>query len=191
MRPAIDPEVLGRVVGDDAVLIREVIEDFVPAARSGIAEIRAAAFRAVAAEVKLASHRLKGSSSLVGARALTEVCAELETAGDEGDWPTIEGLLPRLDDLMGDIEASAAASCIPRRARSNELPSAPARLRVARASAADRDPDKVADAVGDGGGGEADQELAQRRNRQAAAGEERGPPADENQSEAAGREARQ
>ena len=109
MRLAIDPEVLGRVVGDDAVLIREVIEDFVPAARSGIAEIRAAALRAVAAEVKLASHRLKGSSSLVGARALTEVCAELEAAGDEGDWPTIEGLLPRLDDLMGDIEASAAA----------------------------------------------------------------------------------
>ena len=109
MRPAIDPEVLRRVVGDDALLIREVIEDFVPAARSGIAEIRGAALRAVAAEVKLASHKLKGSSTLVGASALTEICAKLEAAGDEADWPTIEGLLPRLDGVMGDVEASAAA----------------------------------------------------------------------------------
>ena len=80
-----------------------------PAARSGIAEIRAAALQAVAAEVKLASHKLKGSSTLVGASALTEICAKLEAACDEADWPTIEGLLPRLDGVMGDVEASAAA----------------------------------------------------------------------------------
>lgn len=109
MRPGIDPDLLRRTLGDDSVLTREVIEDFVPAARAGIGEIRAAARSVAAAGVNLAAHKLKGSASLVGARPLTEICAALETASEEADWPTIHRLAMRLDDLMEDIERSAAA----------------------------------------------------------------------------------
>jgi HPt (histidine-containing phosphotransfer) domain-containing protein len=109
MTKGIDPEVLRAIVGDDPEMVREVIEDFVPAARSGIAEIRAAADGATAERVKLASHKLKGSSLLVGARGLGDLCARLEVAGQARDWAMIALLLPQLDGQMGDIEAAAAA----------------------------------------------------------------------------------
>ena len=105
----IDPDMLRRSVGDDPVLMREVIEDFVPAAQAGVGEIRAAAESSAADGVRLAAHNLKGSASLVGARALTEICAALEAASENEDWPTISGLIIRLDDLMDDVERSAAA----------------------------------------------------------------------------------
>src|SRR5262249_9408721 len=60
-----------------------------------------------------------------------------------------------------------------------------------RSSAADRDPDQMADAIGDPGGGKADQELAQSGERQMAAGEERGAGPDQDQGQAAGGKARQ
>jgi len=89
MKPGIDLEVLRRTVGDDPVLMREVIEDFVPAAQAGVGEIRAAVESSAADGIKLAAHKLKGSASLVGARALGEVCAALEEASEQEDWQTI------------------------------------------------------------------------------------------------------
>jgi HPt (histidine-containing phosphotransfer) domain-containing protein len=108
MRPGIDPDVLRRTVGNDPVLMREVIEDFVPAAQAGIDEIRAAVESATAAEVRLAAHKLKGSAALVGARSLTETCAALEEAGEEEDWPMIRALAIPLDDQMAEIQRAAA-----------------------------------------------------------------------------------
>ena len=109
MKPGIDLEVLRRTVGDDPVLMREVIEDFMPAAQAGVGEIRAAVESSAADEVRLAAHKLKGSASLVGARALSEVCAALEEASEEEDWQTIRGLAVQLDDLMAEIDRAAAA----------------------------------------------------------------------------------
>ena len=107
MGGGIDPAVLRAVVGDDPAMIREIVADFVPAARTGIDEIRAAAASAVAERVRLSSHKLKGSSGLVGAVALAELCAELEAAGRAGDWQLIGELVPRLDRLMQEVQSSA------------------------------------------------------------------------------------
>jgi HPt (histidine-containing phosphotransfer) domain-containing protein len=109
VKPGIDPTILRRVLGDDPGLLREVVEDFLPVARSGVADIRAAAAGGIAEEVRQASHRLKGSSSLVGAGALTEACAAIEAAAHRADWQAIQTFLPLLDGLMSDIEASANA----------------------------------------------------------------------------------
>jgi HPt (histidine-containing phosphotransfer) domain-containing protein len=109
MDKGIDPDVLRAVVGDDPAMIREIVTDFVPAARSGIAEIRAAAASAIAERVRLSSHKLKGSSGMVGARALADLCEQLEAAGRAVDWPTIGALVPRLDGLMDEVQASAEA----------------------------------------------------------------------------------
>ena len=51
MKPGIDPEILLRVVGNDPDMACEVVQDFVPAAQSGIAEIRAAIDGAAAGQV--------------------------------------------------------------------------------------------------------------------------------------------
>ena len=105
MKFGIDPDVLRAIIGDDPEMVREVVEDFLPAAQSGIAEIRAAVDSAVPERVKTASHKLKGSSCLVGA----QVCAQLEAAGQQGNWGLIQQLMPRLDGVMNDVEASAEA----------------------------------------------------------------------------------
>jgi HPt (histidine-containing phosphotransfer) domain-containing protein len=105
---ALDPEVMRATVGDDPEIIRELVEEFVPAARSDIAEIHAAVGSAQAERVRSASHKLKGSSGLVGARRLVEVCGKLEAAGNAGDWSTIGALAPCLDRLMHEVEVAAA-----------------------------------------------------------------------------------
>jgi len=109
MKPGIDSEILLRVVGNDPDMAREVVQDFVPAAQSGIAEILAALKDRAAAQLALACHKLKGSASLVGAHQLTTLCAQLETAGEADDWPAIHRLTPQLEGLMRDIESSAEA----------------------------------------------------------------------------------
>ena len=105
---ALDAAVMRATVGDDPEFIRELVEEFVPAARSGIAEIHAAVGSAQAERVRLTSHKLKGSSGLVGAHRLVEVCRKLEAAGDAGDWSAIGALAPCLDRLMQEIEVAAA-----------------------------------------------------------------------------------
>jgi two-component system sensor histidine kinase/response regulator len=105
----IDIAVLRRTLGNDADLICEVVAEFIPAAHSGIAEIRAAVASAVPEQVRQASHKLKGSGSVVGAHRLVEVCSALEAAGRSGNWPVIEALVPRLDGLLSEIEAAAQA----------------------------------------------------------------------------------
>ena len=109
MKPGIDPEILLRVVGNDPDMAREVVQDFVPAAQSGIAEIRVAIAAAAAGKVALACHKLKGSASLVGAHQLTALCTQLETAGEANDWLAIHRLTPQLEGHMRDIETSAEA----------------------------------------------------------------------------------
>jgi HPt (histidine-containing phosphotransfer) domain-containing protein len=107
MPEVIDPHVLRAVVGDDPAMIREIVADFVPAAQSGIAEIQAAIASGIAERVRMASHKLKGSSGLVGARELAGVCARLEAAGRSGDWNVIGELRPLLDRLLREIETAA------------------------------------------------------------------------------------
>ncbi len=104
---AIDPRVMRATVGDDPEFIRELVQEFVPAARSDVAEIHAAIGGAEAERVRSASHKLKGSSALVGARRLVELCRQLEAAGDKADWPAIGVLAAGLDGLMRDIEIAA------------------------------------------------------------------------------------
>jgi HPt (histidine-containing phosphotransfer) domain-containing protein len=109
MRPGIDPDVLKRLLGDDPELARDVVEDFLPAAQAAIAEIRAAVDDRLPEHVKGASHKLKGSASLVGAHRLIDVCAEIESAAEEGNWDEMHRLSAGLDEIMADIERSAAA----------------------------------------------------------------------------------
>jgi HPt (histidine-containing phosphotransfer) domain-containing protein len=109
MKSGIDADILRRVVGSDPEFLREVLEDFVWHAQSEIAAIRVAIASEHAEQMKIPTHRLMGSASLVGAAQLVDACTRLETAVEANDWSMIHQLMPRLDGLMQDINASAEA----------------------------------------------------------------------------------
>jgi HPt (histidine-containing phosphotransfer) domain-containing protein len=104
---ALDANVMRATVGDDPETIRELVQEFVPAARADVAEIHAAIANAEAERVRSASHKLKGSCGLVGARELVDTCRKLESAGDKADWPAIGALAAGLDRLLREVEIAA------------------------------------------------------------------------------------
>jgi HPt (histidine-containing phosphotransfer) domain-containing protein len=107
MKSGIDADILRRIVGNDPDFLREVLEDFVCHAQSEITAIRAAFVSQDAEQMKIPTHRFKGSASLIGARQVVEVCTRLEAAAGASDWPMIHQLMPRLGRLMQDIKTSA------------------------------------------------------------------------------------
>jgi HPt (histidine-containing phosphotransfer) domain-containing protein len=109
MKLGIDPDILRRVVGNDPEFLREVLEDFVCHAQSEIDAIRAAFVSQDAKQMKIPTHRFKGSASLMGVRQVVDACTRLEAAAGANDWPMIHQLMPRLDGLMQDIKISANA----------------------------------------------------------------------------------
>ena len=56
-----------------------------------------------AEDVGALCHDLKSSSRQIGAHALADLCAALERAGKEGDWPTIERDAPKLRGRMSEV----------------------------------------------------------------------------------------
>jgi HPt (histidine-containing phosphotransfer) domain-containing protein len=80
MKSGIDPDILRRVVGNDPEFLREVLEDFVCHGQSEIIAIRAAFVSQDAEQMKIPTHRFKGSASHMGAHQVVEVCTRLEAA---------------------------------------------------------------------------------------------------------------
>jgi HPt (histidine-containing phosphotransfer) domain-containing protein len=109
MKPGIDLESLRRIVGNDTEMLCDVVHDFVPYAQASIAEIRTAVAGSEAEQVKMVSHKLKGSASLMGAHQLVNVCAQFEAAVETNNWPRMKYLLSGLEGLMRDIETSSDA----------------------------------------------------------------------------------
>ena len=106
MKPGIDLEILRQIAGNDTEMLCDVVQDFVLYAQASIAEIRIAVAGSEAEQVKMISHKLMGSASLMGAHQLVDACSQLETANN---WPKIHHLSLGLDGLMRDIEISATA----------------------------------------------------------------------------------
>jgi two-component system, NarL family, sensor histidine kinase EvgS len=102
----IDPALLRGVVGGDIAMARELIEDLLPSARGDIDLIHRAAAHLQLPEVRMASHKLKGSASLVGARHLVALCADLQAAAAGGDAALVNRLDAQLDLRLREVEAA-------------------------------------------------------------------------------------
>jgi two-component system sensor histidine kinase EvgS len=102
----IDPALLSGVVGGDIAMARELIEDLLPSARGDIDLIHRAAADLQLPEVRKNSHKLKGSASLVGARHLVALCAELQAAAAGGDAALVNRLDAQLDLRLREVEAA-------------------------------------------------------------------------------------
>jgi len=73
----------------DAALLRQVVAAFLERAPSTLAELRDAAARGDTPAVLAAAHAMKGTSATLGARTLSERCAELERLARAGSVPDL------------------------------------------------------------------------------------------------------
>jgi HPt (histidine-containing phosphotransfer) domain-containing protein len=55
------------------------------------------------------AHKLKSSARSVGALALGELCAEMETAGKSGDTDLLAVLLPKFEHELASVEGFLAS----------------------------------------------------------------------------------
>ena len=99
----VDLRALTDVFGDDADTIRDILADFVDPAWQTVADIEDAFERRSAQDVGALGHDLKSSSRQIGAHGLADLCAALERAGKDDDWPTIERNAPKLRGCMSEV----------------------------------------------------------------------------------------
>jgi CheY-like chemotaxis protein/HPt (histidine-containing phosphotransfer) domain-containing protein len=103
----VDEQVLKSYVGDDPALIRELLSDFRASAVHAARQMRSAVAVGDSQALAATAHRLKSSSRQVGAKALGELCAQLEAVGHEGRIePT---LLGKFDDAVAAVDEFLAS----------------------------------------------------------------------------------
>jgi signal transduction histidine kinase/DNA-binding response OmpR family regulator/HPt (histidine-containing phosphotransfer) domain-containing protein len=83
---ALDRDVLDQLREDlgGTAALREVIRSFLEQTPSVISALRDAAARADVPSIRRSAHMIKGTSSILGARELSEHCAEIERVGQTG-----------------------------------------------------------------------------------------------------------
>lgn len=101
----IDINILKGFIGNDPALIREFLLVFRTSATNISAELSAACRNGNALAAATAAHKLKPSAHAVGALALSDLCAELEKAGNAQQVDAVTKLFPRFKTEMAAIEA--------------------------------------------------------------------------------------
>ena len=100
----VDVRVLEELVGSEPALLLEFLNDFRSSAAKIAMELRAACATNQVKAVVAAAHKLKSSARAVGAFALNDVCAEMETQGQVGALDAIGALLPRFEKEIAAVE---------------------------------------------------------------------------------------
>ncbi|TFB49881.1 response regulator [Cryobacterium tagatosivorans] len=103
--PAVDVRILEGLVGDDPVVIRELFGDFRTSAIAIAEELAAACENGEPARAGEQAHKLKSSARAVGALALGELCAAMETAGRSHSTHELATLLPLFEQELGAVNA--------------------------------------------------------------------------------------
>jgi PAS domain S-box-containing protein len=96
----VDLRVLASLVGDDPVVIHDLLQDFHTSAAKIAAELLSSCTAGETAATGAAAHKLKSSAFSVGAQALGELCVEIEQAGKAGQIDALSALLPRFEAEM-------------------------------------------------------------------------------------------
>jgi PAS domain S-box-containing protein len=97
----LDRSVLAVIAGDDANVIREILEDFRRSSQDDFDSLEQAVESGDAEMLRSAAHRMKGSSRMVGAKRLSEISERLEHAASEADW---DGIRSGLKELVKELE---------------------------------------------------------------------------------------
>lgn len=91
-------------LGDEEFLA-ELIDIYLGDVPPQLDLLRAAIARADAAAASSVAHRLKGSSSNVGAESLTALCGQVERAGRQSHVDEVSRMLPQLEEEFGRVRA--------------------------------------------------------------------------------------
>jgi CheY-like chemotaxis protein len=101
--PAVDVSVLVRLIGSDPAVLREFLDCFQISAAGIALELRAACAAGRAMTAGDQAHKLKSSARTVGALALGELCAQIETAGQAGLAENLATLLPLFEQELDAV----------------------------------------------------------------------------------------
>ncbi|MDP1680459.1 MAG: GAF domain-containing protein, partial [Burkholderiales bacterium] len=104
----VDVNVLKALVGDDADTVREFLADYRVSARHLADEMHAAIAAGDAKHAGAVAHKLKSSSRSVGALALGDLCAGLESLGKIGDMTAMVQGMAQFDAALAKVEAEIA-----------------------------------------------------------------------------------
>ena len=107
---AVDVSVLKALVGDEAEVIAEFLQDFRISAGKAALQMRVACQTRHADSVEAVAHRLKSSARAVGALDLGELCAKMEDAGQAGRLDTLADLWPRFAAEMAAVDEFLGSS---------------------------------------------------------------------------------
>jgi PAS domain S-box-containing protein len=108
----LDPVALERLremAGGDAGFLQEMIETFLADAPGMLAEMRQSLEREDAATLRRAAHSLKSNSADFGARALYDLCRELEMMGKAGALEGAAGKLASVEAEWAQVRAALEA----------------------------------------------------------------------------------
>jgi HPt (histidine-containing phosphotransfer) domain-containing protein len=116
----LDLELLARLrskkTGPGRPLLGKLVDLYAADVPGQIAQLRAATERGNAADLQVTAHRLKGSSSAIGAKALGALAAEIELLARGGDATAAAALVADLEqawpgtrDALADATEPAAA----------------------------------------------------------------------------------
>ena len=108
-----DLSVLVAAIGEDSAMINEVLAEYLVSALKVRDELFLAAMEGQVDKIGSLAHRLKGSSRIVGALRLGDLCAELEKAGRNEDFIVVENFMPIMDaeltEVANNIRSAMAA----------------------------------------------------------------------------------
>ncbi len=99
----IDPRALKDSFGDDDLVFKDILNDFVEPTAAIIKDINNAFSVRDAEGVGAAGHMLKSSSRSVGAHKLADICTKLEESGKSENWDSIDDAMPLLEPAFADI----------------------------------------------------------------------------------------
>jgi signal transduction histidine kinase/DNA-binding response OmpR family regulator len=115
---AVDVSVFESLIGNDPAVILEFLDNFQASAAKIALELKAACADHQPVKASEQAHKLKSSARTVGALALGELCAQIETAGNTGSiealtalWPRFEQELGAVNAFLDSLQAQRAARC--------------------------------------------------------------------------------
>jgi CheY-like chemotaxis protein/HPt (histidine-containing phosphotransfer) domain-containing protein len=101
---SVDVSVLENLVGNDPAVILEFLHDFLLSAAKIAPDLIAACKDHAALQASEQAHKLMSSARSIGALALGELCAEMETAGKAGSTETLATLLPMFERELDAVK---------------------------------------------------------------------------------------
>lgn len=107
-RPALDLEVLRRLLDHDEAAVRELLEEFRRSAQTLAHEMRRAYRSGDASQLAAIAHKLKSAAQAVGAQHLAALCSQLEHREAATDPALVSAGLDAFDRAMSEVTSGIA-----------------------------------------------------------------------------------